>query len=445
MKNAEKLDEQLHQLLEGELDEDGMSKLNLELLNSPTARARYRHTMALHSALIQKGHSQSALEAALRTAETASSDSPSRKRSVVMLIAGALGAIMISGLSLLLLPSRTWATVLESSQVQWEQGATVADKAHIPRDQLLAFKSGSMRIGFRSGASVTLEGPCRFELKEPEALTVVHGRVSVHTPDGAQGFRIDTPGGKFIDLGTEFGLAVGSDGQAPVILTEVFKGEVKIVASSITPARLVQGESRALVKDTHQATLLSALDESPVYLNNNSQSLPVENQVSDAANLALGKPVSSPAYYASKHGSVFPPEKLTDGRLNDSGVPGDWSFWLAPNEQHGEFTVDLLQPETVVRISLQNTNNRKIGDRGVAAFEAYGSLDNKTFFKLVEGDLPRIDAKTDTIFPFRDFSFSRSKIRYLKVVVTHHYRHPERPATHSHHSGGLNEIRVFAE
>ena len=332
------------------------------------------------------------------------------------------------------------ANVLETQGVVWADGSAAPTSGRLPVAVPLEFTRGFVRLGFPSGTNVTLEAPCRFRLDEKEALSVLHGRASVHTPDGAEGFRIDTPGGRFVDLGTEFGLAVGSDGTAPVVLTEVFKGEVEIEA---TKTRLTDGQSRALVRDAGKPTLLAALDESPVMLVNHLEGLP--GSASSEGNLALGKPVFSPGYCTRQHGSIFPPDNLTDGRLNDSGVPGDWSFWLAPDGESGEFTVDLLQPEKIGRVSLQNTNNRGNNDRGTESFLLLGSIDNKTFFPLTDGELPRVTDPKGTAFPFLDFAFAPVEARYVKLVVTSHYRHPKRPIEHPCQGGGLNEIRIFAE
>ncbi|HEY1122178.1 MAG TPA: discoidin domain-containing protein, partial [Haloferula sp.] len=199
----------------------------------------------------------------------------------------------------------------------------------------------------------------------------------------------------------------------------------------------------ALVREEGKPKLLAALDESPVMLVNHLEGLP--GSASNEGNLALGKPVFSPGYCTRPHGSVFPPDNLTDGRLNDSGVPGDWSFWLAPDGESGEFTVDLLQAEEIGRVSLQNTNNRGNNDRGTENFVLLGSLDNKTFFPLTDGELPRVTDPKGTAFPFFDFPFAQAEVRYVKLVVTSHYRHPKRSIDHPCQGGGLNEIRIFAE
>lgn len=428
----DRLDQLLHALFEEHLDAGQRTELNELLSSDPRARERYRRAAAVHSALIRR----TASPAFFRVAD-APAPAVSFKR--YWIASAAVAAFAVAAVPFLLRPRGPVATVLEAKGVTWAEGSPSPGSGRLPVATPLQIERGFLRVGFPSGASVTLEAPCRFRLDEKEALSVLHGRASIHTPDGAEGFRINTPGGRFVDLGTEFGVAVGSDGTKPVVLTEVFKGEVEVEA---TRTRLTDGESRVLVHVEGSPKLLASLDESPVKLVNLTRELPGSSDAE--GNLALGKPVFSPGYCARPHGSVFPPEKLTDGRLDDSGVPGDWSFWLAPDGEGGEFTIDLLRAETIGRISLQNTRNRGIDDRGTAEFEAYGSLDNKSFFPLVTGSLPRVDVPRDVEFPFHDFMFAPVEARYVKVVVTRHYRSLERPADHPHQGGGLNEIRIFA-
>jgi len=430
----DRLDHLLHALFEEALGEAERLELNAVLAADPQARARYRRAAAIHAALVRQAAAPSYFEAPA-TARTL----PFRKGWLAA--AAALALLATAGTWVFSRPRGPVARVLEAGGVSWAEGSAAPVSGRVPTAVPLEFGRGYLRLGFPSGAEVTLEGPCRFRVDEKEALSLLHGRASVHTPDGAEGFRVDTPGGRFVDLGTEFGLAVGSDGTAPVVLTEVFQGEVEVQASPRDSTRLTVGQSRALVRESGRPTLLASLDESPVMLVNHRQVRPASS--AEAGNLALGKPVFSPGYCTRPHGSVFPPDNLTDGRVDDSGVPGDWSFWLAPDGAGGEFTVDLLRPESVGRLSLQNTDNRGIGDRGTAEFQAFGSLDNKSFFPLVAADLPRVDPQRGRAFPFHDFRFAPVGLRYLKVVVTRHFRHPARPANDPHQSGGLNEIRIF--
>lgn len=426
----------LHALFEESLGEAERAELNALLAASPEARSRYRHAAAIHAALARKAATPTYFEAAPEKKIT-------RFPKPWIAAAAAVALLGTAATFFMTRPRGPVATVLEAQGISWAEGSPAPGTGRVPVSVPVEFRRGFIRLGFPSGANVTLEGPCRFRLDEKEALTVLHGRVSVHTPDGAEGFRIDTPGGRFVDLGTEFGLAVGSDGEAPVVLTEVFKGEVEVQTASQATKRLTIGQSGALVRESGQSKLLSFLDESPVMLVNHIGNIPLSS--TSEGNLALGKPVFSPGYCTRPHGSVFPPDNLTDGRLNDSGVPGDWSFWLAPDTEDGEFTVDLLQAEKIGRLSLQNTNNRGNDDRGIETFDAYGSFDNKTFFPLVTGEVPRVAKDGGKEFPFHDFSFDPVEARYVKVVVTSHYRHPKRPANHPCQGGGLNEIRIFAQ
>jgi len=433
----DRLDLLFHALFEECLGEAERGELNAVLAADPEARARYRRAAAIHSVLARKAASPSFFEAPA-TQEPKVTAFPKRWLPAT---AVAAAAMLAAGISFVVMrPRGPVANVLETQGVAWVEGSAAPTTGRLPVAVPLEFTRGFVRLGFPSGAKVTLEAPCRFRLDEKEALSVLHGRASVHTPNGAEGFRIDTPGGRFVDLGTEFGLAVGSDGSTPVVLTEVFKGEVEIEAPK---TRLTIGESRALVREEGKPKLLAALDESPVMLVNHLEGLP--GSASTEGNLALGKPVFSPGYCTRPHGSVFPPDNLTDGRLNDSGVPGDWSFWLAADGESGEFTVDLLQSETIGRVSLQNTNNRGNNDRGTESFVLLGSLDNKTFFPLTDGELPRVTDAKGTAFPFFDFAFAPVETRYVKLVVTSHYRHPKRSIDHPCQGGGLNEIRIFAE
>ncbi|MGC4015713.1 MAG: discoidin domain-containing protein [Luteolibacter sp.] len=432
--NPDRLDLLIQNLFDGTLDDTTRAELNELLLASKDARDRYRRATSVHAALMRRATSE---PEALNVVSIA----PARRIWTRNLAAAAAVALLGTAAALYFHKPGPRAQIVAANDAQWGGSISLAANDRLPASTPLELIRGVTELSFPSGAHVTLEGPCRFQLDRPESLTVLHGRASVHAPPGAQGFRVDTPGGRFVDLGTRFGLAVGSDGSQPVILTEVYEGEVQVDAVPGKP-RLYRGDARVLLQDPTGPRLLSSLDADPVTV---PKILPARPSTAEANNLALGKPVTSPGYCIRPHGSVFPPENLTDGRTDDTGVPGDWSFWLAPNGEDGEFTVDLESVKTIGRISLQNTGNRRINDRGTAAFIALTSTDNIHFTPVTQGGLPRIDTTASGPFPFHDFSFAPVEARYVKVVVTDHYRHPNRPADHENQGGGLNEIRIFSE
>jgi ferric-dicitrate binding protein FerR (iron transport regulator) len=226
----DRLDLLLHALFEQSLGESERAELNALLAASGEARARYRRAAAVHAALVRKAAAPSYFEA------------PAAEKKILPFRKGlwlsAAAAIALLAAILVTRERGPVARILEAREVAWAEGSPAPGSGRLPVAVALEFTRGFVKLGFPSGASVVLEGPCRFRLDEKEALSVLHGRASIHTPEGAQGFRIDTPGGRFVDLGTEFGLAVGSDGAAPVVLTEVFKGEVEVQATrwSANPA-----------------------------------------------------------------------------------------------------------------------------------------------------------------------------------------------------------------
>lgn len=88
----------------------------------------------------------------------------------------------------------------------------------------LRLKSGQLQIEFYQGARVTLEGPAEFQLVSAGEAFCRHGKLSAHVPPQAKGFRVNTPAGTIVDLGTEFGLTV-NPGRAEV---HVFDGEIEL-------------------------------------------------------------------------------------------------------------------------------------------------------------------------------------------------------------------------
>lgn len=433
---SDPLDEKIHALLDGVISPEALAALEEELRANPEARRRYLRSAAVHAGLVQQA--SGSIPSFLTEAPASPAPTPFPKKPLLIALAACIALAAGAFFSFPRDPEPR-AKITSALDVRSPAGSQTPAAGALEAHQAIELLGGWIEIAFPSGASVAIEGPCRFELQAPESLTIFHGRAAVNVPPGAEGFRLDTPGGQIVDLGTAFGVAVGNDGSHPVVLAEVFDGEIEIHAGDRSPARLRGGEARAIVRDRGELQLVSTLDESPVHVSRPASPAPSDR--ASGENLALGKPVFSPGYCVRPHGSVFPPDNVTDGRTDDSGVPNDWSFWLAPDGKSGEFTVDLIDPAIISRISLQNTANRGIGDRGTARFLLLGSLDNHDFKPLLEADLPPIVPGES--YPFHDFHFDATRVRFVKFVVLEHLRHPERPVDHPIQGGGLNEIRIF--
>jgi hypothetical protein len=429
--DPQRLDALLQGLFDEALRDSEVIELNATLLNSQSARSHYRKGLRIHAALIRQ-----------RRVETVvATQPPAPGRCYWPAALGLAAAIAL--LAVFSLSKNPVAKLTGSTAAIWSGQDTPASLTG-PLDLI----SGYAEITYQSGVRVILEGPCRFQVTSATSMQVAHGRASVKVPKPVNGFHLDTPAGRITDLGTEFGVAVGSGVEGPVILTEVFDGEIEIPAEDTPRKRLSTGDSLAIVRDRGNTRLISTLGDYRIDLADSARRLPASSSSSlEAGNLALGKPVTSPAFYAKMHGNVFPPHTLTDGRLNDSGLPGDWSFWLAPNGEAGEFTVDLLNAETIGRIDLQNTRNRTYGDRGFGEIQIMTSIDGKDFQEVLRAELQRIPdlPPPGVAFPFESFTFPAVNARYVKLVGISYYRHPDRLPGDPNHGGGLNEIRIFAK
>lgn len=429
-----RLDEMLHRLLDEALGDADTRELNALLRDSPQARARYRKSLQLHAALIRYPRMVAALPLTAK---------PSLSRSARMVALLALAAcIALAGLLFVSSDGRPVAILSGTTDAVWHDHA---DGALLGRQ--LHLRNGFAEISFISGVRVILEGPCQFQVTSGSSMDVAHGRATVKVPKHIDGFHLDTPAGRITDLGTEFGVAVGSGSEGPVILTEVFEGEIEIPAEHTPRKRLLVGESLAIVGESGGTQLVSTLGDYRVDLADSARQLPAPSARPPAAgNLALGKQVTSPAHFSKDHGSVFPPENLTDGRINDTGSPGDWSFWLAPNGAPGEFTVDLLDSVEIGRVELQNTRNRTHGDRGLRDVSIQVSNDNENFHEIAFVELAAIGKQPPpgVDFPFETITFQPVTARFVKVLGLSYYQDDERPREDHNEGGGLNEIRIFA-
>jgi hypothetical protein len=109
---------------------------------------------------------------------------------------------------------------------------------------LLYLEQGLAQICFESGAKVILEGPAQVELLGVNSMNVLAGKIVATVRRDAVGFVVDTPQGKILDLGTEFGIQVNQNGQSQV---HVFQGEVVLYPKGNKDHfNLLQGFAKAM-------------------------------------------------------------------------------------------------------------------------------------------------------------------------------------------------------
>lgn len=144
--------------------------------------------------------------------------------------------------------SEAIAWVTDAQDCSWNKDSVQQGRL-VPR-QILTVKSGLLELGFASEATVLVEGPAEIEIKSASQLRLLKGRVAVKMPKGLSGFEVLTQQGRILDLGTEFGVSVDSEGKVDV---KVFEG--KVVASLNEQSQRVeleQDQTASLFRDAIQ-------------------------------------------------------------------------------------------------------------------------------------------------------------------------------------------------
>jgi hypothetical protein len=140
--------------------------------------------------------------------------------------------------------------------VAWGEGGKVRRISDLLKDgERIDLARGLVEIVHACGARVVLEGPAAFAVKGHAAAMLDRGRLTARIASGAAArhgrktsgrFSVHTPKAVVTDLGTEFGVEVGSDGATAV---KVFEGLVDFAATGVAGVatlRLAAGESAEL-------------------------------------------------------------------------------------------------------------------------------------------------------------------------------------------------------
>ena len=88
---------------------------------------------------------------------------------------------------------------------------------------------GAVRLELADGTRVKLTAPVDFEITGRNDINITYGQLVADVPPQAIGFRVRTPAGDVVDLGTTFGVEVLDDQTTDV---QVVEGLVKVVAKN---------------------------------------------------------------------------------------------------------------------------------------------------------------------------------------------------------------------
>jgi hypothetical protein len=146
------------------------------------------------------------------------------RRAVLAMAALVLCVLTVWGVVQYIYSHRVVAVLGKTVNAQWGVSPEVPELYPGPR----YLGQGIAQITFKSGAKVLLQAPCEFDLKSPNSMQMVTGSLMAQVPPSARGFTVETPNGRIIDFGTEFGVAVNDLIQTEV---HVFQGKVSYKSS----------------------------------------------------------------------------------------------------------------------------------------------------------------------------------------------------------------------
>ena len=126
------------------------------------------------------------------------------------------------------------ATIIGSYESEWADPELSTSPGTRLREGPLELLSGFVEVVFDNGAKVVFESPASIELLSKEGMKLTQGKLVGNVPHAAIGFSVETPLATIVDLGTEFGVAIGENDSAEV---QVFVGKVEaVIQESDSPA-----------------------------------------------------------------------------------------------------------------------------------------------------------------------------------------------------------------
>ena len=347
--------------LEDAIDPNDLELLNRDLANSPD-RVRQFNDLRLLAGLLHD-HDQ---EAGARTTAVRATDTPPDSKGFnssadksgfnvasytrsrwVAVVTGTL----LATLALLLVlqnfvdtnPGRdqdvdSIAKLAYTSHARWASGKrSLGDGLGEGR---LHLEVGLARLDFRNGATVTLQGPAEFEILSAESTVLNHGILTASVPESAVGFEVATPTMDVVDLGTAFGVSVGTDGETDVC---VFEGEVEVSRNKSTNVPQLVREGHA-VRSKPEADRIVSVNYSTTHY---EDAWPVTSGVLQATGLMK---------------FVSPGPDFVPGKYEDSG-----HLLVFPERQRvllkSDLEVNVTNPGQYIRVRRKNLQPILAGQR----------------------------------------------------------------------------------
>ncbi len=248
-KLQENLQDQILQLLDGDLDSVAASQLDEELRGSSEARELYIQLSTLHSALGEM-ESPCSITRQLPVIPIELLLAIQRRRSIVnaLLVTAAILVISVVVLWAIAVPATTTVASFRLSpdsafNLSHAEGKEVAKGSVLSTGSRLRLTKGVMEANFESGVRGVFKAPCDLTVLADDRISVADGVAWFHVPPSSAGFTVELPDLTVIDLGTEFGISAPAKEDHEV---HVIDGRVKVVTKNALSKsiELKAGEAR---------------------------------------------------------------------------------------------------------------------------------------------------------------------------------------------------------
>lgn len=241
----------------------------------------------------------------------------------------------------------------------------------------LSQQQGWLTLQTLSGVSVMLEAPFEINLIDHDRIHLKNGVARVRVPDGAEGFRLESPAFNVVDLGTEFAARVNPDGTGTC---RVFEGlaEVSLVDSmgeSKQTRRLAANES--LLINRSQQTLRAIKEPDSSYPSIQQTPRPKLRLTPGYPATVIGMEPSGYWRFESIAAAQVPNEVPGPARMNAAGSAAIVA------EDGGNHSGELTRLDKPEFFKIQGaTQEVFVGDFTISLFAQFSWLQN---FALVSG------------------------------------------------------------
>ncbi|MFC7337692.1 hypothetical protein ACFQY0_10930 [Haloferula chungangensis] len=240
---------QILQLLDGELDEESARLLDKELRTNGESRRLYIQLSTLHSALEEQESARSSTgRVPVVPVERLLESQRRRILSKALLATAAVLLLSAVVLWVKLVPASapvaSFRLAAESAYVLSHAEGEEAPEGHVlDTGSRLQLTEGVLEASFKSGVKCVIKAPCELAVLADDRVSIPEGVAWFHVPPQGVGFTVELPHLTVTDLGTEFGVSAPAKGDNEV---HVMTGRVRVLQRDAThgPVELIAGEAR---------------------------------------------------------------------------------------------------------------------------------------------------------------------------------------------------------